>query len=111
MLRLLVVMTVVTVALGTSILPHTPSCVFWCNFPDGVNAGASYCCINSNHRIVENTSPEPHAGRCAKHVFCARGDFTPPAPIRCGHDDYCPYHEKCCYDACLKHHTCKGPIF
>nr|CCE46014.1 putative crustin-like antimicrobial peptide [Nephrops norvegicus] len=111
MLRLLVVMTVVTVALGSG---HTPSCIYWCNFPKAVNAGASYCCINSNHNIVENTN-EPHPGRCVAHTFCARSKVPgqqdyPLAPVRCGHDDYCPYHEKCCYDACLKHHTCKGVI-
>ncbi|KAG7176098.1 putative crustin-like antimicrobial peptide 21 [Homarus americanus] len=64
MLRFLVVMIVVTVALGNSFShPSTPSCVYWCNFPEDVNAGASYCCINSNQMIVENTSLEPHPGR------------------------------------------------
>ncbi|KAG7163282.1 putative crustin-like antimicrobial peptide 5 [Homarus americanus] len=56
-------MTVVTVALGSSIdHPSTPSCVFWCNYPAAVNAGALYCCINSNHKFVENTSLATHPG-------------------------------------------------
>ncbi|XP_042235531.1 uncharacterized protein LOC121875164 [Homarus americanus] len=110
MLRLLVVMTVVTVALGSSIIPNTPSCVFWCNYPNDVNAGASYCCINSNNNIIENTNPAGNPGRCVKHSFCARIERKPLTPIRCGHDDYCPNNEKCCYDACLGHHTCKAPL-
>nr|CCE46015.1 putative crustin-like antimicrobial peptide [Nephrops norvegicus] len=107
MLRLLVVMTVVTVALGGN-FGRPPSCIYRCKYPDAVNAGATYCCINSNHNIVENTSLEPHPGRCVAHTFCAR--FTTAAPVNCGHDDYCPYHEKCCYDACLERHICKGVI-
>ncbi|KAG7161394.1 putative crustin-like antimicrobial peptide 15 [Homarus americanus] len=56
-------MTVVTVALGSSIIPNTPSCVFWCNYPNDVNAGASYCCINSNNNIIENTNPGSRGNR------------------------------------------------
>ena len=38
-----------------------------------------------------------------------RSGFRPPT--QCSHDGKCPGSEKCCFDRCLGHHTCKYPEF
>ena len=35
-----------------------------------------------------------------------RAGFRPPT--QCPHDGFCPGTEKCCFDRCLGHHTCKA---
>nr|AGU01544.1 antimicrobial peptide type 2 precursor IIb [Pandalus japonicus] len=79
------------------------SCRYWCRTPEGPN----YCCEGSRDHI---TFPTVKAGVCPP----VRPQCPPirnfGAPTICSNDSKCPGLEKCCFDTCLQHHTCKLPI-
>merc|ERR1711962_473158 len=67
------------------------SCRYWCRTPQS----QSYCCESGQGPPVRPQCPPTRAG------------FRPPA--QCSNDSRCPGAEKCCFDTCLQHHTCKLP--
>merc|ERR1711972_560545 len=79
------------------------SCRYWCRTPQG----QSYCC-ESGQDLPSLPSVKP--GQCPPvRPQCppTRAGFRPPA--QCSNDSRCPGAEKCCFDTCLQHHTCKLP--
>ncbi|XP_076040367.1 uncharacterized protein LOC143024884 [Oratosquilla oratoria] len=49
-------------------------------------------------------------GKCPpKRPECPHYKFA--GPTRCYIDTDCAGRDKCCYDVCLRHNTCKGPEF
>jgi len=80
------------------------SCRYWCRTPQG----QSYCC-ESGQDLPSLPSVKP--GQCPPvRPQCppTRAGFRPPT--QCSNDSRCPSAEKCCFDTCLQHHTCKLPI-
>ncbi|KAK4304946.1 hypothetical protein Pmani_023135 [Petrolisthes manimaculis] len=72
--------------------------------------GQAYCCENNNEAVAHYPSVKP--GRCpAVRPQCppVRSGFRPPAT--CSSDSKCSGSEKCCFDTCLQHHTCKQPVW
>merc|ERR1719378_1121939 len=79
------------------------SCRYWCRTPQG----QAYCCEGGNEVA---SLPTVKPGQCPPvRPQCppTRG-FRPPQ--QCSNDSRCPGVEKCCFDTCLQHHTCKAPI-
>jgi len=79
------------------------SCRYWCRTPQG----QSYCCESGQDLP---TLPSVKPGQCPPvRPQCppTRAGFRPPA--QCSNDSRCPGAEKCCFDTCLQHHTCKLP--
>merc|ERR1739842_237405 len=79
------------------------SCRYWCRTPQG----QSYCC-ESGQDVPSLPTVKP--GQCPPvRPQCppTRAGFRPPA--QCSNDSRCPGAEKCCFDTCLQHHTCKLP--
>nr|XP_027235946.1 keratin, type II cytoskeletal 1-like [Penaeus vannamei] len=79
------------------------SCRAWCKTPQN----QAYCCEDSSEPI---TIPVVKPGSCPPvRPQCppVRSGYRPPN--QCSNDSKCPGYEKCCYDTCLKHHTCKAP--
>jgi len=80
------------------------SCRYWCRTPQG----QSYCCEHDDEVAV---LPTVKPGQCPPvRPQCppTRLGFRPPQ--QCSNDSRCPGVEKCCFDTCLQHHTCKAPI-
>merc|ERR1719175_133986 len=79
------------------------SCRYWCRTPQG----QAYCCEGGNE-IASLPTVKP--GQCPPvRPQCppTRAGFRPPS--QCSNDSRCPGAEKCCFDTCLQHHTCKLP--
>ena len=80
------------------------SCRYWCRTPQG----QAYCCEGGNEvasrPIVKPNQCPPVRPQCPPTRF----GFRPPQ--QCSNDSRCPGAEKCCFDTCLQHHTCKAPI-
>ncbi|XP_047501234.1 glycine-rich cell wall structural protein 2-like [Penaeus chinensis] len=79
------------------------SCRAWCKNPQN----QAYCCEDSSEPI---TIPVVKPGSCPPvRPQCppVRSGYRPPN--QCSNDSKCPGYEKCCYDTCLQHHTCKAP--
>merc|ERR1719436_1745371 len=84
-------------------LGSSGSCRYWCRTPQG----QSYCC-ESGQDLPSVPSVKP--GQCPPvRPQCppTRAGFRPPT--QCSNDSRCPGAEKCCFDTCLQHHTCKLP--
>merc|ERR1712198_720707 len=80
------------------------SCRYWCRTPQG----QAYCCEGGNEVA---SLPTVKPGQCPPvRPQCppTRAGFRPPQ--QCSNDSRCPGQEKCCFDTCLQHHTCKAPI-
>merc|ERR1712179_101162 len=80
------------------------SCRYWCRTPQG----QAYCCEGGNEVA---SLPTLKPGQCPPvRPQCppTRLGFRPPQ--QCSNDSRCPGVEKCCFDTCLQHHTCKAPI-
>ncbi|CAL4178570.1 unnamed protein product, partial [Meganyctiphanes norvegica] len=80
------------------------SCRYWCRTPQG----QAYCCEGGNEVA---SLPTVKPGQCPPvRPQCppTRLGFRPPQ--QCSNDSRCPGVEKCCFDTCLQHHTCKAPI-
>ncbi|XP_063597669.1 uncharacterized protein LOC134774237 [Penaeus indicus] len=79
------------------------SCRYWCKTPQN----QAYCCEDESDHVsqpfVKPGSCPPVRPQCPP----VRSGFRPPN--QCSNDSRCPGHEKCCYDTCLEHHTCKAP--
>ncbi|XP_042888360.1 uncharacterized protein LOC122263801 [Penaeus japonicus] len=79
------------------------SCRYWCKTPQN----QAYCCEDGNDPVSQ---PFVKPGKCPPvRPQCppVRSGFRPPN--QCSNDSRCPGYEKCCYDTCLEHHTCKAP--
>jgi len=80
------------------------SCRYWCRTPQG----QAYCCEGGNEvaslPTVKHGQCPPVRPQCPP----TRAGFRPPQ--QCSNDSRCPGQEKCCFDTCLQHHTCKAPI-
>jgi len=79
------------------------NCRYWCKTPQN----QYYCCENPNQQTGGNVGTKP--GSCpAVRPSC------PPTRVRprpCSNDYSCPGSDKCCYDTCLQHHTCKPIVY
>ncbi|CAL4198188.1 unnamed protein product [Meganyctiphanes norvegica] len=87
---------------GSSHGSSSGSCRYWCRTPQG----QAYCCEGGNQPV---SRPTVKPGQCPPvRPQCppTRG-FRPPS--QCSNDSRCPGSEKCCFDTCLQHHTCKPP--
>ncbi|ROT79124.1 antimicrobial peptide type 2 precursor IIb [Penaeus vannamei] len=80
-----------------------PLSPYWCKTPQN----QAYCCEDGHDPVsqpfVKPGSCPPVRPQCPP----VRSGFRPPN--QCSNDSRCPGHEKCCYDTCLEHHTCKAP--
>ncbi|XP_042231802.1 perlwapin-like [Homarus americanus] len=98
-LRVLVLVACVAVAL-TDIIPPPPpppppssDCTAFCPNPDPYPGAPDYICC------------DPHPGRCPRIRPVCPFSFTDIPACRKDYD--CPFHEKCCEDACLDVKVCK----
>ncbi|XP_076029975.1 uncharacterized protein LOC143018487 [Oratosquilla oratoria] len=69
-----------------------------------------YCSINGYYRCCSSpqtpTQPQVRPGFCPPvRPTCPNTRFRPPN--ECYSDLSCAHSEKCCYDTCLEHRTCK----
>uniref|UniRef100_W6MEW2 Crustin-like-3 protein n=1 Tax=Pagurus bernhardus TaxID=174397 RepID=W6MEW2_PAGBR len=95
--------TIVLLAVALSAMA-TIECDHWCKAP----GDRTYCC--GPH--VEGGPHPPVEDRpigCPSSIGCP---FYPRGgPTLCPHDGFCLPRHKCCYDACLEHHTCQRPDY
>merc|ERR1739840_35538 len=79
------------------------SCRYWCRTPQG----QAYCCEGGNEVA---SLPTVKPGQCppVRPQCPPTRNFRPPQ--QCSNDSRCPGAEKCCFDTCLQHHTCKPTI-
>ncbi|CAL4114881.1 unnamed protein product [Meganyctiphanes norvegica] len=92
------------VGVGGSYGSSSGSCRYWCRTPQG----QAYCCEDGNEVA---SLPTVKPGQCPPvRPQCppTRAGFRPPQ--QCSNDSRCPGTEKCCFDTCLQHHTCKAPL-
>nr|QOL09964.1 type IIa crustin cruIIa-10 [Penaeus vannamei] len=80
-------------------------CRYWCR----TNFGQYYCCEgggsnNGHYPVVKPGRCPPVRPQCPPVRT-----FRPPST--CSSDSSCGGSDKCCYDTCLRHHTCKPPNF
>merc|ERR1712243_350383 len=79
------------------------SCRYWCRTPQG----QAYCCEGGNEVA---SLPTVKPGQCPPvRPQCPPTRFGFRPPQQCSNDSRCPGREKCCFDTCLQHHTCKAP--
>merc|ERR1711970_488101 len=79
------------------------SCRRWCRTPQG----QAYCCEGANEPISAAVTKQ---GQCPPvRPSCPPTRFGQP-PRQCSSDGGCVGLDKCCFDTCLQHHTCKPPI-
>merc|ERR1712106_544118 len=79
------------------------SCRRWCRTPQG----QAYCCESANEQITAAITKQ---GQCPPvRPSCPPTRFGQP-PRQCSSDGACGGYDKCCFDTCLQHHTCKPPI-
>merc|ERR1719435_109306 len=79
------------------------SCRRWCRTPQG----QAYCCEGGNEPL---TAAVTKPGQCppVRPSCPPTRNFGPPRT--CSSDGACGGLDKCCFDTCLQHHTCKPPI-
>ncbi|KAK4314666.1 hypothetical protein Pmani_014050 [Petrolisthes manimaculis] len=82
--------------------PQGGGCRYTCKDPEG----KVYCCRFGDDEIITPTGPKPGSCPPVRQKCPERGFFDPSV---CSHDSICPGSQKCCYDRCLEHHTCKPP--
>lgn len=82
--------------------PVSGGCRFWCRTPKN----QVYCCEDAN---APQNPVGVKAGVCpaARPACPPTRSLGPPPP--CSNDGSCVGVDKCCYDTCLKEHTCKPP--
>merc|ERR1739842_192137 len=75
-----------------------------------VATGAGLPRVNPTAVSPARTSPLCPLSSPGSALQCphTRAGFRPPA--QCSNDSRCPGAEKCCFDTCLQHHTCKPTI-
>ncbi|XP_042231937.1 uncharacterized protein LOC121872903 isoform X1 [Homarus americanus] len=96
------VLVVVMAVMGAASISE--SCQYYCLTPKPNRT--SYCCGLAG---VDYGIPSYHTGSCPPiRSHCPRG--TSQAPEMCPHDGACPLDNKCCWDTCLKFHTCKAAL-
>ncbi|CAL4063316.1 unnamed protein product [Meganyctiphanes norvegica] len=82
------------------------SCKYWCKTPQN----QYYCCEQPGQQIGGG-NPGGNVG--TKPGFCppVRPKCPPTRfggpPRQCSNDYSCGGRDKCCFDTCLQHHTCK----
>ncbi|CAL4149818.1 unnamed protein product, partial [Meganyctiphanes norvegica] len=80
-------------------------CRYWCRTPQG----QAYCCENS-HQASSGGFGFVKPGQCPPvRPSCPPTGRSFRPPSQCSSDGRCPGSEKCCFDTCLQHHTCKPP--
>merc|ERR1712106_580569 len=82
-------------------------CSYWCQTP----SRQYYCCEQPGQSLGNGGGGfgGNKPGQCpAVRPQCPPvRNFRPPS--QCSSDSRCPGSEKCCYDTCLRHRTCKPP--
>nr|QOL09952.1 type Ib crustin cruIb-1 [Penaeus vannamei] len=90
-------MRVIVLAL---LVAASSACRYYCK----TLSDETYCCDGGK----DYNPPEYHDGNCPKvRSFCPRIEGGSRRPDVCPHDGACQPYEKCCFDTCLDHHTCK----
>ncbi|CAL4159464.1 unnamed protein product, partial [Meganyctiphanes norvegica] len=79
------------------------SCRRWCRTPQG----QAYCCEEANQPLQAAVLKQGYCPPVRPQCPPTRG-FLPPR--QCSSDGGCAGYDKCCFDVCLQHHTCKPPI-
>merc|ERR1712142_933421 len=88
---------------GGNVGGGSASCRRWCRTPQG----QAYCCEGANEPISAAVTKQ---GQCPPvRPSCPPTRFGQP-PRTCSSDGGCAGLDKCCFDTCLQHHTCKPPI-
>ncbi|KAK4314667.1 hypothetical protein Pmani_014051 [Petrolisthes manimaculis] len=104
---LVVMATVVTMTESGSVGvgPPNPTCRHTCirENPGQPDDGESYCCDTGNLPDIPGAT---NPGRCPHAIACPSSG-TRFQPKACAQDGHCRYHEKCCYNSCVKYHVCK----
>merc|ERR1712212_684242 len=79
------------------------SCRRWNRTPQG----QAYCAEGANEPLTAAITKQ---GQCppVRPSCPPTRNFGPPRT--CSSDGACPNFDKCCFDTCLQHHTCKPPI-
>lgn len=78
-------------------------CTYWCKNPEGF----PYCC----QKGVNKDPVRLNSGICPPQGPTCYTTFSGPKPLICAQDGQCKSQtEKCCYDTCLHHPTCKPII-
>ncbi|KAK3880310.1 hypothetical protein Pcinc_015199 [Petrolisthes cinctipes] len=98
----LVVCVVLVSVVAMSEAKPQAGCRYTCKDPQG----KVYCCRFGDDEIITPTGPKPGTCPPIRPVCPERVHFDPSV---CSHDSICPGTQKCCYDTCLEHHTCKPP--
>ncbi|XP_037799606.1 uncharacterized protein LOC119594627 [Penaeus monodon] len=104
MIRVFLLLAVAAVVFATG-TGSADGCRYFCKkWRPGDEKRPSYCCDDGT--VSDPPPPAEHSGFCPdiRH-HCLRTGNKPPNA--CPHDGFCPPHQKCCWDTCLDHHTCK----
>jgi hypothetical protein len=65
----------------------------------------------SSHDYSPSDHVQETEGTCPEiRPFCPRSNDWEQPPIRCDTDNECYHMQKCCYDVCLDHKTCKSAV-
>merc|ERR1712055_1213573 len=88
---------------GGNVGGGSASCRRWCRTPQG----QAYCCEGANEPISAAVTKQGQCPPVRPSCPPTRG-FSPPRT--CSSDGACSGFDKCCFDTCLQHHTCKPPI-
>nr|AME17866.1 CruI-1 [Penaeus japonicus] len=107
MIRLFVLLSVAA-AVITALVPVDRGCRQYCKkWRPNDEERPAYCCDDG--LIQPQPTETNNRGDCPDiRTHCLR--FKGP-PNVCAHDGFCPSHQKCCWDTCLDHHTCKPAQF
>merc|ERR1712179_69863 len=88
---------------------QSSSCKYWCKTP----GNQYYCCEGQNQQIGGGGGGIGGGNVGTKPGFCppVRPSCPPTRihgpPRQCSNDYSCSGRDKCCFDTCLQHHTCK----
>ncbi|KAF2357961.1 WAP-type 'four-disulfide core' domain [Trinorchestia longiramus] len=100
-----VAFAVVLCCVVVAVVSASDGCSYWCK----TNTGQRYCCEEGPSPGKPFTKP----GTCPRSrdvcpAYAAQGGHSPNV---CSNDGACPGNQKCCFDTCLRHHTCKPPRY
>ncbi|KAI4496994.1 hypothetical protein M0802_007942 [Mischocyttarus mexicanus] len=79
--------------------PFFPMPWFWFNFGETYWPHSTHSSWEMKKKMMKRCPP--------LRSHCSRSYDWYDAPMLCDDDDQCLSKEKCCYDVCLEHKTCK----
>jgi len=98
-------MVLVAVAGAIAAPSFNEGCSRWCRTP----SDEVYCCHEGAIDEYDN-QPFKRQGRCPRPRPSCVNAFNFGSPQVCSDDSECGFKQKCCYDTCLEHHTCKPVV-